>query len=666
MKAFLIAALATAGLAAPALSGNYTPRIEQRTVAMHGYTFTDNYGWMSNLDDPELETYVRGENAKVDKALNGELKAGLVTEFKELLAPSSESLAEFLADSGFIPRLRKGRQNLLPIMDQDEAYYRQSEASLTSPDGSVTMEFVSDSGSDLKVVRFKDNVTGAYLADTLVSKFSFGPIEWLEDNKTVVYFSDRDGRVGNHYPVLRAHTLGTLQNQDKVLYESPEANIWVNVVRSPDGMYLIRQKNDDTWVNEFGYESGLGKLLFEKKNLNIAFQGLRDGQMMFKSYEDAPMGKIVSYDPKSSKWHTVIPEGKHNLDSYVIIGKYAFVSVIKDTAHELHRYTLGSTEWKAIELPGLGSIRLSASEDGAHLMVAFQNYHQNLSMWRLPVAAADKLEKVKDSEKTAIDLESRRVFYRAHNGKQVPIWLVMKKGTKLTPTTPVYLYGYGGFRINIMPRYQKNYLPFYKRGGVQAIVTLPGGMEYGEAWHKAGYLGNKQNVFDDFAVAARYLVDNGWTSPKHIALGGGSNGGLLAAATATIYPDNFGVSVPEVGVLDMVNYQLHTGGKWWLGEYGNRYDAKAFETLYLLSPYHNVKKRAYPHTLVMTADLDDRVVASHSYKYAAKLQANQHAERRAWLYTARGASHSAARTGTIPSRVNYLANKFAFILTYTR
>lgn len=656
--------LAVGATSALAKDSKATPRIEKRSVTLHGYTFDDNYGWMSNLDDPMLEPFVRNENARVNNGLKGDLKDQLAIEFKELLAPS-QSLAEYLDDHGFRPRLRKGRQNTLPIMEQDEAFYRQNEESLTSPDGSVSMEFVSDSGSDLKVVRFKDNATGHYLADTLTTKFSFGPVEWLNDNKTVVYFSDRDGRVGNHYPVLRAHTLGTKQNQDKVIYEAPTADTWVSVMRTPLGYYIIRQQDDNTWLNAFDYESGVGKLIFEKKNVNLGFQGIGNGQLLFKSYEQAPMGKIVGIDPSTGKWTTLIPEAEHNLDSYTIIGKYAYISYIKDTAHVLYRYDMESGAFTQVELPGLGSIRLSPSSDGTHLMVAFQNYHEPMSMWKLPVAAT-KLEMVSPAAKTAIPLESRRVFYRAHNGKQVPIWLVMKKGTKLSPTTPIYLYGYGGFRINIMPRYQKTYLPFYQRGGVQAVVTLPGGMEYGEAWHKAGYLSNKQNVFDDFAVAGRYLVDQGWTSPKHIALGGGSNGGLLAAATATIYPDNFGVSVPEVGVLDMVDYQLHTGGKWWVSEYGDRYDAKAFQTLYLLSPYHNIKKRAYPHTLVMTADLDDRVVASHSYKYAAKLQAHQHADRRAWLYTARGASHGASSTGTMASRVNYLANKFAFILTYTR
>ena len=291
----------------------------------------------------------------------------------------------------------------------------------------------------------------------------------------------------------------------------------------------------------------------------------------------------------------------------------------------------------------------------------FTNYHQPLSGWAFD---RQKMALTLDmpAENPPFPIESFRVFYKAHNRKNAAIWIVKHKDTQLNRNTPVYLYGYGGFRINIKPGYVKQYLPWLKRGGVIAVATLPGGLEMGEKWHRAGALENKGNVFKDFSSAAKTLFQLGYTRRGRLAIGGGSNGGLLVAATVNRYPKLFKAAVPEVGVLDMTSFELYTGGKWWMSEYGSRNNAAQFMNLMAVSPYHNIRNQKYPDILTMTADLDDRVVPSHSYKYVARLQSWNFPGQISLLYTKRDGSHS-SRSGTIEAQADYLATKWSFMMS---
>ena len=221
----------------------------------------------------------------------------------------------------------------------------------------------------------------------------------------------------------------------------------------------------------------------------------------------------------------------------------------------------------------------------------------------------------------ANNYETRLEFFPSKDGTLIPIHITHKKDLKIESNTPVLLYGYGGFNISILPRFSKRYLAWMNQGGVFALANLRGGAEYGKTWHEQGMLLKKQNVFDDFAYAAKFLHDNKIGSPKTTAIQGRSNGGLLVGAVMLQNPDLFGFAIPQVGVMDMLRFNKFTIGWAWESDYGSPENLDDFKNLYAYSPYHNIEADVcYPPTLVTTSDRDDRVVPSHSYKFAARLQ----------------------------------------------
>jgi prolyl oligopeptidase len=257
--------------------------------------------------------------------------------------------------------------------------------------------------------------------------------------------------------------------------------------------------------------------------------------------------------------------------------------------------------------------------------------------------------------------ETKQVFFKSKDGERIPMFLTYKKGLQLNGNNPVMLYGYGGFNIPMTPGFSISNAFFLEKGGIYAVVNLRGGNEYGEAWHKAGMLGNKQNVFNDFIGAAEYLIAEKYTSSQRIAIRGGSNGGLLVGACMTQRPDLFKVAIPEVGVLDMLRYHKFTIGWAWAVEYGRSDSANAFEWLYKYSPLHNIKKGTqYPATLITTADHDDRVVPAHSFKFAAALQ-EAHAGNNATLIRIDSkAGHGAGKPTS--KRIEEAADIWSFVM----
>jgi prolyl oligopeptidase len=222
------------------------------------------------------------------------------------------------------------------------------------------------------------------------------------------------------------------------------------------------------------------------------------------------------------------------------------------------------------------------------------------------------------------DYETKQVFYASKDGTKVPMFITYKKGLKLDGSNPTYLYGYGGFNIAVPPAFSVSNLVWMEMGGVYAQANLRGGSEYGEDWHQGGMKLKKQNVFDDFIAAAEWLIENKYTSTPKLAIGGGSNGGLLVGAALTQRPDLFGAALPAVGVMDMLRFQKFTIGWAWVSDYGSSDNADEFKALYAYSPLHNIKPgKVYPPTMVTTADHDDRVWPGHSFKFAAALQEAQ-------------------------------------------
>ncbi|HEY0809879.1 MAG TPA: prolyl oligopeptidase family serine peptidase, partial [Longimicrobiales bacterium] len=312
-------------------------------------------------------------------------------------------------------------------------------------------------------------------------------------------------------------------------------------------------------------------------------------------------------------------------------------------------------------LPGIGTLTsLSGKRSSNELFYSFSSFLFPNTVYRYDVATGrNDVFRKPEINFDPSGYETKQVFYNSKDGTRVPMFITHKRGIALDGSNPTYLYGYGGFNISMTPGFSVPNLVWLEMGGVYAMPNLRGGGEYGEAWHKAGTKEKKQNVFDDFIAAAEYLVKEGYTSPAKLAIGGGSNGGLLVGAAMTQRPDLFAVALPDVGVMDMLRFHKFTVGWAWTSDYGSADDAEAFRYLKAYSPLHNLKPGVcYPATMVSTADHDDRVVPGHSFKFAATLQQAQACDKPALIRIETKAGHGAGTP--ISKTIEQVADKWAF------
>ena len=345
---------------------------------------------------------------------------------------------------------------------------------------------------------------------------------------------------------------------------------------------------------------------------------------------EAPNRRVIAIDPRlrigRAGWKTLIPERKEPIEGLAHVGGKLFAQYLVDVKSRIEVFSEEGVSEGPLTLPGVGTAAgLSGREDGDELFYAFTSALQPTTIYRYDLktrttAAFDPPPSVFD----AAAYETTQVFFTSKDGTRVPMFVTAKKGLARDGKAPAWLYAYGGFAVSVLPVYRAWVPAWLEMGGIYAVPNLRGGGEYGEEWHRAGMREKKQNVFDDFIAAAEFLVREKYTSPSRLAIQGGSNGGLLVGAAMTQRPELFAVALPAVGVMDMLRYHRFTGGAAWAGEYGSADEPEAFAYLRRYSPLHNLKPgTCYPATLVTTADHDDRVVPSHSYKFAAALQAAQ-------------------------------------------
>lgn len=347
-----------------------------------------------------------------------------------------------------------------------------------------------------------------------------------------------------------------------------------------------------------------------------------------RTNHNAPNYKIVLIDPANpaeANWKVIVPEKKEALQGVGLAGGKLFLSYLKDASTRVYQYDYKGRLEHEVKLPGLGTAGgFGGKKEDKEFFYTYTSFITPPEVYKYDIATGvSTLYNKAEVKFNPAQYETRQVFFRSADGESVPVFLSYKKGIRLNGNNPVLLYGYGGFNIAVTPSFSVSNLYFMEQGGIYAVVSLRGGSEYGEAWHKAGMMEKKQNVFNDFIGAAEYLVKAKYTNPGKIAIRGGSNGGLLVGACMTQRPELFKVALPAVGVMDMLRYQKFTIGWAWAVEYGSSDNAEQFKYLLKYSPLHNLKPgTAYPATLITTADHDDRVVPAHSFKFAATLQAD--------------------------------------------
>lgn len=510
-----------------------------------------------------------------------------------------------------------------------------------SNDGRRTAYKISRNGSDWAELYVMDTDSRQLLGDH-IEWAKFTGASWMGDGFFYsAYAQPAEGKEfsnSNECQRIYYHKLGTPQSEDRLIYVDEE---------HPLHFFSVQVPEDESVILLYGSGEGLGNSL-RVKRMEDAFDSSRpwtviepsqdyeasvvdvvDGKMYILTNWGAPRYRLMVADvdnPARGQWRELVPEGEGVLQSAEIADRDKLVLVYsKDASQQLWVYGLDGKPVRQVALPGYGSVYASVSDKSPEMFYAFISFTTPTTIYRYDVNTGDtqlyRSTALKDVNMD--DYVTQQVFYPSKDGTKIPMFITYKKGVTPTGDNPVYLYGYGGFNISLEPSFSSQRMLWLENGGIYAQANLRGGGEYGEPWHLAGTKMHKQNVFDDFAAAAEYLIDEGWTNPSRIAVAGGSNGGLLVGATVNQRPELFRVAIPSVGVMDMMRYHLFTIGWNWASDYGTSADSPEMAA-YLLgySPIHNVADgKKYPAILVTTADHDDRVVPAHSFKYAATLQA---------------------------------------------
>ena len=509
---------------------------------------------------------------------------------------------------------------------------------------------IAIAGSDWKEGFVMETATKKILTDK-IQWTKFGGFNWKGDEG--FFYSgyappDEASKMSqqNKFNMVYYHRIGSDQKDDQVIFRDNEHPLrYCNANMTEDNRFLILNVSEGTSGNELWFIDTKNKAQQRFKPIIRGFDtesGVIDnkgGKLLVLTNDNAPNYKVVLLEPEGPKsvededeepgppkkenWKTVIPEKPMALQNVSTCGGYLFASYLKDASTRIYQYTYDGKLVREIKLPGIGTASGFGGEKGdKELFYTFSSFSSPPSIYRYDMATglSTLFRKTEVKIKTD-DIITEQVFFTSKDSTKVPMFLTYKKGMIRNGQNPVLLYGYGGFNIAITPSFSISNAFFVEQGGIYVSVTLRGGSEYGEKWHKAGMLKNKQNVFDDFIGAAEYLIKEKYTNSQKLAIRGGSNGGLLVGAVMTQRPELFKVALPAVGVMDMLRFHKFTVGWGWTVEYGNADSASQFPFLYKYSPYHNLKPgTSYPATLVTTADHDDRVVPAHSFKFASRLQ----------------------------------------------
>lgn len=542
-------------------------------------------------------------------------------------------------------------------------------------DGSMAAYQISEGGSDWRKVIVINTETMEQIGDTLFD-VKFSGLSW-RGNEGFYYSSydkPKDGSqlsgITNQHKLF-FHKLNTAQSEDKLIFGGTETpRRYIGGYVTEDGSFLVISASVSTTGNELYIKD----LRSADSEIVAIVEGYDSDQYVIHSEGDklfietnmnAPKGRVVSTsidDPSPETWVDVIPETENVLSAGTAGGKM-FATYMVDATNRVYQYNLNGEMEREIELPGLGSAGgFGGRMEDEELYYTFTSYIYPPTIFKYDIASGNsELYKASGVDFDPELFESTQVFYESKDGTRVPMIITHKKGIELNGENPTLLYGYGGFNVSLTPYFSTSNIVFLENGGVYAVANLRGGGEYGEEWHEAGMKMNKQNVFDDFIAAAEYLISKKYTDSDHLAIAGGSNGGLLVGATMTQRPDLMAVAFPAVGVLDMLRYHKFTAGAGWHTDYGTSEESQEmFEYLYAYSPVHNLKDgTAYPATMVTTGDHDDRVVPAHSFKFAARLQEAHSGDDPVLIRIETDAGHGAGKpTSKI---IEEQADKWAFL-----
>ena len=648
-------------------------RLDSVVEDYHGVKVADTYRWLEDDNSEETKAWVKAQNAvtnsylqkiesrpyfqrRLEKLWNYERYSSPFKEGKRFYYFKNDGLQSQSVLYGSDDIKNEGTVVLDPNKLSKEGTTSLGNVSF-SHNGRYMAYLVSEGGSDWNTGYILDTKSGEKLQDKL-EWIKFSGLAWKGNG---FYYSrypnpkSGDGLSSkNVYHSLYFHKIGDDQSNDELVYsdtENAQRNVYALVTQ--DEKYLVISQRESTsgnsvYISNLQDENPVITPVVLSFDHDFDFIDNLDDQLIFMTNDDAPRQKVITIDAANvskSNWKDLIKESNDPLSGVSIVGGKIFANYMHNASSQIMILDIYGKFIKELNLPGIGTT--GGVEGKKNDKVGFYSFTSftrpgtiysintetlNSTLFRNPIV-----------DFNADAYTTNQEWFTSKDGTRVPMFITMKKGTKLDGNNPTLLYGYGGFDISITPSFSISKLPLLENGGIYVVANIRGGGEFGADWHNAGIREKKQNVFDDFIGAAEYLIRNKYTSAKKLAIQGGSNGGLLVGACMTQRPELFAVALPAVGVFDMLRYHKFTIGWAWASDYGRSDDKNAFTYLYKYSPLHNIKRTSYPATMITTADHDDRVVPAHSFKFAAALQKNNKRNNPALIRIETSAGHGAGK-----------------------
>ncbi len=670
-----------------------THRVEQ-CDRYHGIEVKDPYRWLENPDSEETKAWIAAQNEVTFAYLSQIPAREKIRQRLTELWNYEKFSVPFKRGERYFYFKNDGLQNqsvLYTLNSLDDEPKELFDPNLLSADGTVALSGLaisddgtlmayglSTGGSDWSEYRVRNVATKEDKEDHL-KWIKFSGASWTKDNRGFFYsrYDEPNEKTQleevNYYQKLYYHQLGTSQAEDILIYHRPDQKEWgFDGSVTEDGRYLIISVWRGTDPKNLIFYKDLSVPKAEVIELISEFEANynfidNDGSLFWiKTDLDAPRGRVIAIDinnPAKENWQEIIPEAEETLEGIGLLNNQFVADYLKDARSLVKIFALDGQFVREIQLPGIGSVSgFDGKRSDMETFYVFTSFTTPSTIYRYDMVTGEStIFRQPEVDFNPDDYETKQIFYNSKDGTRIPMFITHKKGLKLDGNNPTYLYGYGGFNASLTPSFSISNLVWMEMGGVYAVPNLRGGGEYGEEWHQAGMKANKQNVFDDFIAAAEWLIANNYTSSSRLAIGGGSNGGLLVGACMCQRPELFAAALPAVGVMDMLRFHKFTIGWAWCSEYGDPDKEEDFKILYAYSPLHNLKPGTkYPATMITTADRDDRVVPAHSFKFAAALQEAQAGDNPVLIRIDTKAGHGAGKPTL--KIIEEVADKWAFLV----
>ena len=640
MKNLLFSALILSTIAHAQLEYPQAKKITQ-LERRFGALIEDPYKWMENPSDPDLWDWIEAQKNVTANVLNANLMedfAQRTLDIRKLRAEQSRitNAAEPSFTKPGLPTieedlgLTKKEKRFVKWKTLNTSIEKRNYSKKDSDTYSISTQAVAS--GDLTRVIISNKADNKLAGILLVKFYTF--VAWA-DNNSFYYISDLDERIGGGRPGLFKHTVGSIQSEDQLILSGRTSTSDLVVHEIGDQFYA----QVDESIGSLHLASGrlTNKYLVDGEIIEMT--QLPEVAAVIRTFKKTNNGEIHKLRLRDGDRKIFIPEQDFVVEkSRHISADLTLLIGLKDGAHVAGiRDFLGNINM--IDLSD-GTIDAISFKEGI-LKLGYESYREPRKILSYDVHSGEL--KTLAQQELGIEIEADKIYYTAANGQKASMWVMRKKGVQLTKSTPTILYGYGGFRVSITPAFGiYESLSWMDKGGAFAVVTLPGSLDYGQSWYEIARVGQRFIAWDSFAAAGKELIHRGWTSSDNLGMMGASNGGTLTAGTLQRHSEIFKAAVPIVGVMDLLNFTLFTAGKYWTDDYGNPFIEKDFLEMYVLSPYHNIEKRPYPATMVMTAEFDDRVVPMHSYKYLARLQEYNTSNQPILLYNKEWGGHSRA------------------------